>query len=205
MTSTDRAATTPRPVSDRDQAPGGASCGVRSPYPAPAPKGAEAPRSSPDPGGPADDRGVGPGVPTKGEEQQSPPTAEAAHATTRRRLRHSVPRTNRVCPRFSDTEWSLLQHAADRAELAPGGYTAAAALAAAASTDPNAAVANYRRGIQELMESNRQLGAVGNNLNQVAHFLNAGGQPANDLRQLLQRVEASIGAVDDAVAWMVRR
>ncbi|MFB8171446.1 plasmid mobilization relaxosome protein MobC, partial [Kitasatospora purpeofusca] len=67
------------------------------------------------------------------------------------------------------------------------------------------AVADYRRGIQELMESNRQLGAIGNNLNQVAHFLNAGGQPAADLRYLLDRVEGSIGAVDDAVAWMVRR
>ncbi|MFB7617759.1 MobC family plasmid mobilization relaxosome protein, partial [Kitasatospora sp. NPDC056181] len=158
-----------------------------------------------DPGGPADDRGAGPGVPTEGEEQQSSPTVEAVRAATRRRLRHSVPRTNRVCPRFSDAEWSQLQNAAARAELAPGGYTAAAALAAATSTDPNAAVADYRRGIQELMESNRQLGAVGNNLNQVAHFLNAGGQPAADLRELLQRVEASIGAVDDAVAWMVRR
>ncbi|MGF1425501.1 MobC family plasmid mobilization relaxosome protein [Kitasatospora sp. LaBMicrA B282] len=116
-----------------------------------------------------------------------------------------MPRTNRVCPRFSDAEWTLLQRAADRAELAPGGYTAAAALAAAASTDPSAAVADYRRGIQELMESNRQLGAVGNNLNQLTHFLNAGGQPATDLRHLLHRIEASITAVDEAVAWMVRR
>ncbi|MFJ3791519.1 MobC family plasmid mobilization relaxosome protein [Kitasatospora sp. NPDC090091] len=144
-------------------------------------------------------------MPTKGEEQQNPPPVDAVRAATRRRLRRSVPRTNRVCPRFSDSEWSVLQHAAEQAGLAPGGYTAAAALAAAASTDPNAAVADYRRGIQELMESNRQLGAVGNNLNQVAHFLNAGGQPVADLRQLLQRVEASIGAVDDAVARMVRR
>ncbi|MER7702375.1 MobC family plasmid mobilization relaxosome protein [Kitasatospora sp. NPDC097605] len=144
-------------------------------------------------------------MPTKGEEPQNPPPAEAARAATRRRLRQPVPRTNRVCPRFSDPEWSLLQHAAEQAGLAPGGYTAAAVLAAAASTDPNAAVADYRRGIQELMESNRQLGAIGNNLNQVAHFLNAGGRSAADLRHLLERIEASIGAVDDAVAWMVRR
>ncbi|WP_441245252.1 MobC family plasmid mobilization relaxosome protein [Kitasatospora sp. McL0602] len=144
-------------------------------------------------------------MPTEGEEQQNLPDAEAVRAATRRRLRQPVPRTNRVCPRFSDPEWSLLQRAADQAGLAPGGYTAAAVLAAAASADPNAAVADYRRGIQELMESNRQLGAVGNNLNQVAFYLNSGGQPAADLRQLLQRVEASIAAVDGAVAWMVRR
>ncbi|MGW4812503.1 MobC family plasmid mobilization relaxosome protein [Kitasatospora cineracea] len=146
-------------------------------------------------------------MPTKKKEgeQQGEPTAEAVRAATRRRLRQPVARTNRVCPRFSDPEWSLLQHAARQASLAPGGYAAAATLAAAASSDPNAAVADYRRGVQELMESNRQLGGIGNNLNQVAHFLNAGGQVAADLRQLLQRVEASIAAVDDAIAWMVRR
>ncbi|MFF4340540.1 MobC family plasmid mobilization relaxosome protein [Kitasatospora sp. NPDC001540] len=143
-------------------------------------------------------------MPTKKEEEQIESTAEAVRATTRRRRRQPVVRTNRVCPRFSDPEWSLLQHAARQASLAPGGYTAAV-LAAAASSDPNAAVADYRRGIQELMESNRQLAGIGNNLNQAAHFLDAGGQVAADLRQLLQRIEASISAVDDAIAWMVRR
>ncbi|MFD8703619.1 MobC family plasmid mobilization relaxosome protein [Kitasatospora sp. NPDC059648] len=144
-------------------------------------------------------------MPTTGEEPQQQPSAEAVRTVTRRRLRQSVPRTNRVCPRFSDTEWALLKRAADRAELAPGGYTAAAVLAAATSSDPNAAVADYRRGIQELMESNRQLGAAGNNLNQLTHYVNAGGQPGVELRQLLARVQESIDAVDEAVAWMVRR
>lgn len=55
------------------------------------------------------------------------------------------------------------------------------------------------------MESNRQLAAVGNNLNQVAHFLNSGGQPASDLRQLLLHVDTALAGVDDAVAWLVRR
>ncbi|TQF02033.1 MobC family plasmid mobilization relaxosome protein [Kitasatospora acidiphila] len=144
-------------------------------------------------------------MPSKGEEQQNPPAAEAVRAAARRRLRQSVPRANRVCPRFSDPEWSLLQQAAGQVGLALGGYTAAAAVAAAASADPNAAVADYRRGIQELMESNRQLGAVGNNLNQLAHYVNAGGQPGTELRQLLARIEASIDAVDEAVEWLVRR
>ncbi|WP_405361855.1 MobC family plasmid mobilization relaxosome protein [Kitasatospora sp. NBC_00085] len=140
-------------------------------------------------------------MPTTGEEPLHSARAEAA----RRRSRQSVPRTNRVCPRFSDAEWTLLQQAAQQAELAPGGYTAAAVIAAATSNDPTAAVADYRRGIQELMESNRQLGAVGNNLNQLAHYVNAGGQPGTGLRQLLARLGASIDAVDEAVAWMVRR
>ncbi|MFF2819421.1 MobC family plasmid mobilization relaxosome protein [Kitasatospora cineracea] len=130
----------------------------------------------------------------------------ATRATSRRRRpRHASQRRTCVSLRFSEAEWAAVQHAADLADLSPGGFSAAATLAAAASSDPTAAVADYRRGIQELMESNRQLGGIGNNLNQVAHFLNAGGQVAADLRQLLQRVEASIAAVDDAVAWMVRR
>ncbi|WP_435128750.1 plasmid mobilization relaxosome protein MobC [Actinacidiphila sp. bgisy144] len=98
-----------------------------------------------------------------------------------------------------------MQQAASAADLAPGGYAAAATLAAASSLNPTAAVADYRRGVQELMESNRQLAAVGNNLNQVAHFLNAGGQPATDLRRLLHRIDTALAGLDDAVAWLVRR
>jgi hypothetical protein len=113
-------------------------------------------------------------------------------------------RPYRVCPRFSEAEWDAVQAAAAQADLAPGSYTAAATLAAARSASPAAAVADYRRGIQELMESNRQLAAVGNNVNQIAHVLNAGGRPTADLWQLLRRVDAAIAAVDDAVARLVR-
>ena len=201
MTGTDPKATPPRAAGEPNQAPGGASCGVSHAYPAPAPKGTGAPRSVADPGGPATDRGVGPGVPT-GEGER--PAAVRA-ASRRRRPRHASQRRTCVSLRFSEAEWAAVQHAANLADLAPGGFSAAATLAAAASSDPTAAVADYRRGIQELMESNRQLGSIGNNLNQVAHFLNAGGQVDADLRQLLRRVEASIAAVDDAIAWMVRR
>ncbi|MFE2595999.1 plasmid mobilization relaxosome protein MobC [Streptomyces sp. NPDC059396] len=137
-------------------------------------------------------------------EEQPPPRA-SVRAAPRRRLRQSTLRPYRVCPRFSEAEWTAVQEAADAAGLAPGGYTAAATLAAAASTNPTAAVADYRRGVQELMESNRQLAAVGNNLNQVAHFLNSGGRPAGDLRKLLHRVDMALAGVDDAVAWLVRR
>lgn len=98
-----------------------------------------------------------------------------------------------------------MQQAAHAANLAPGGYAAAATLAAASSVNPSAAVADYRRGVQELMESNRQLAAVGNNLNQVAHVLNACGRPATDLRRLLHRIDTALAGVDDAVAWLVRR
>ncbi len=204
MTSNDPAATTPEPVRDLKTAPGGASCGVRDPYPALAPKGARASRSAADPGGPAAEREAGPGVPTT-QGNDTTPTAAATIAPRRRRLRQSVPRLNRVCPRFSDSEWTAVRTAAETTELEPGGYAAAAVLATAASNNPTAAIADYRRGVQELMESNRQLAAIGNNLNQIAHYLNAGGQPAADLQQLLHRVDDAITTVDEAVTWLVRR
>ncbi|MBM9508031.1 plasmid mobilization relaxosome protein MobC [Streptomyces sp. KK5PA1] len=137
-------------------------------------------------------------------EKQTLPTI-ATRVAPRRRPRQSALRPRRVCPRFSEDEWAAVQQAAHATGLAPGGFAAAATLAAATSTNPTAAVADYRRGVQELMESNRQLAAVGNNLNQVAHFLNAGGEPAIDLRRLLHRIDTAIGAVDNAVARLVRR
>jgi small-conductance mechanosensitive channel len=152
---------------------------------------------------PAAEREDGPGVPSG--EEQTPPSAAVRAASRRRRPRHSAQRRTCTSLRFSDAEWTAVQEAAAAADLAPGGYAAAATLAAATSTNPTAAVADYRRGVQELMESNRQLAAVGNNLNQVAHFLNAGGQPAADLRQLLHRIDTALATVDDAVAWLVRR
>ncbi len=203
MNANDPEVITSGPHSDPKTAPGGASCRVSSAYPAPAPKGAGAARSSVDPGGPADEREVGPGVPTQGQEPQ-PPTAPRA-TSRRRRLRQSVPRRTCTSLRFSEAEWTAVQEAANAADLAPGGYAAAATLAAANSANPTAAVADYRRGVQELMESNRQIAAVGNNLNQVAHYLNAGGQPAAELHQLLSRIEDALGHIDDAVAWLVRR
>lgn len=155
---------------------------------------------------PAAEREDGPGVPSGEEQPPLPPSPSAdVRAAPRRRLRQSSLRPHRICPRFSDAEWTAVQQAAHAADLAPGGYAAAATLAAATSTNPTAAVADYRRGVQELMESNRQLAAVGTNLNQVAHFLNAGGQPATDLRQLLHRIDTALAMVDDAVAWLVRR
>ncbi|MEE4543668.1 MobC family plasmid mobilization relaxosome protein [Streptomyces sp. V4-01] len=151
----------------------------------------------------AAEREDGPGVPSGEEQLPSNPAIRVA--SRRRRPRHSAQRRTCTSLRFSEAEWTAVQQAALAADLAPGGYAAAATLAAASSVNPTAAVADYRRGVQELMESNRQLAAVGNNLNQVAHFLNTGGQPAGDLRQLLHRIDTVLATVDDAVAWLVRR
>lgn len=203
MTVNDPAATAPEPSREPKTAIRAASCGVSSAYPAPAPKGAGAARSAAGPGVPAAKREDGPGVPSGGEEL--PQNTAVRAASRRRRPRHSAQRRTCTSLRFSEAEWTAVQQAAAAADLAPGGYAAAATLAAATSSNPTAAVADYRRGVQELMESNRQLAAVGNNLNQVAHFLNAGGQVATNLQQLLHRIDDALAGVDDAVAWLLRR
>ena len=203
MTASDPAADTRAEERNVNTAAGAASCGVSSAYPAPAPNGAGASRPTAGPGVPAAEREDGPGVPSGGEVLAS--SAAVRVASRRRRPRHSAQRRTRTSLRFSEAEWTAVLEAAAAADLAPGGYAAAATLAAATSINPIAAVADYRRGVQELMESNRQLAAVGNNLNQVAHFLNSGGQPATDLRHLLHRIDTALTGVDDAVAWLVRR
>jgi uncharacterized protein (DUF1778 family) len=174
-----------------NSAPGGASCGVRSPYPSSAPGVAEVPGAGAAPG-------VGPGAPTR--------SAEAGPARFRR-LRQPALRDHRVHPRFSDTEYDLLQRAATHCSMTLGGYTAEAALAAARAENPEAAIADYRRLVKELMAANRQLAAIGNNLNQLARHLNTGGTfPEQTAVQcLLTYVEAAIGRADDAVDHVIRR
>src|SRR5690606_30625331 len=127
-------------------------CRVRNPSPNPAP---------------GETGQTGPGVPVEGE-----PLAPA-----RRRLRQPEQREHRVCPRFSTSEYAALQQAAAASRMTTGGYLAEAGIAAARAENPEAAVADYRRAVQELMASNRQAAALGNNLNQLARHLNTTDGP----------------------------
>ncbi|MEU3786336.1 MobC family plasmid mobilization relaxosome protein [Streptomyces sp900129855] len=120
----------------------------------------------------------------------------------RRRLRDKQLRERRVHPRYNDDEFDLVQKAAALSRMQPGGYVAECALAAARAEDPTAAVADYRAMVKALMAANRQLGGIGNNLNQLTWHLNRDGAwPHPDtVQRLLDRVEASIAEVDTAVA-----
>lgn len=171
-----------------------ASCGVRSPYPASAPGEAEASGAEGTP------ESAGPGEPTEGETSQSSPSAPPEPAQ-RRRLREPQLREKRVHPRYNDDEFDLLQEAAGLSHMALGGYVAESSLAAARSDDPTAAVADYRAAVKALMDANRQLGMVGNNLNQLTRHLNEDGPwPHHDtVQRLLGRVEASIAELDNAI------
>lgn len=171
--------------------PGGASCRVRSPYPAPAPGEAE------DSGAEAAPVSAGPGEPTRGEATQS--------SMPRRRLREPTLREKRVHPRFSEEEFVLLQSAAHLSRMPVGGYVAETSLAAARSDDPTAAVADFRTMVRTLMAANGQLGMVGRNLNDLARHLNK-NRPwpeADIVWRLLRHIEASMTEVDVAVEHVI--
>ncbi|WP_460106967.1 plasmid mobilization protein [Streptomyces sp. YKOK-J1] len=153
------------------------------------------------PGAEGAPRSVGPGVPTEtGATRPSPHAAQTPKP--QRRLRQSRLRERRVHPRYSDSEFTDLAHAAALSRMQIGGYVAEASLAAARAEDPTAAIADYRAMVKALMAANRQLAWLGNNLNQLTwHLHKDGAWPEPDVvHRLLARVEASIADVDTAVA-----
>ncbi|MFD4786158.1 plasmid mobilization relaxosome protein MobC [Streptomyces sp. NPDC058459] len=144
---------------------------------------------------------AGPGEPTEtGDTCPSPHDAQTPKP--QRRLRQPRLRERRVHPRYSDSEFTDLAHAAALSRMQIGGYVAEASLAAARAEDPTAAIADYRAMVKALMAANRQLGGLGNNLNQLTwHLHKDGAWPEPDVvHRLLARVEASIGGVDTAIA-----
>ncbi|WTT05986.1 plasmid mobilization relaxosome protein MobC [Streptomyces sp. NBC_00090] len=120
-------------------------------------------------------------------------------------MREPTLREKRVHPRYSHDEFTLLATAARLSRMPVGGYVAETSLAAARSDDPTAAVADYRAMVKALMAANRQLAAVGRNLNQLNRHLNKDGVwPAPEMMaRLLERIEASVGDVDVAVAQVI--
>jgi hypothetical protein len=131
-----------------------------------------------------------------------PPSA--ADITRLHRERMSTPRRNRTHPCFSDSEWADLTTAASACHLQPGGYAAATTLLAARTSDPRAAIADTRRRLEELMESNRQLAAIGNNLNQVLLHLRPGDALHAMTAHTLHLTRAALDDVDSAaaeIAW----
>lgn len=180
---------------DLNSISGGASCRVRSPYPASAPMGAEASGAW---GAP---ESAGPGVPAGGE-ATAPLPSVPQKPVPRRRLRDKQLRERRVHPRYNDDEFALVESAASLSRMTAGGYVAECSLAAARAEDPAAAVADYRSMVKALMAANGQLGKVGGNLNQLVWHLNQDRpwpDPAS-VQRLLERIEASINEVDTAVA-----
>ncbi|MGK4906465.1 MobC family plasmid mobilization relaxosome protein [Streptomyces albus] len=100
---------------------------------------------------------------------------------TRRRKYQRRQRPHVRNTRFSDDELALVTAGAKAAGLTLAGFLARAALSAARDLERTAsAVAGEREVIAEFFAARRHLGRVGNNLNQVARTLNAGGQPEEE-------------------------
>lgn len=139
--------------------------------------------------------------PNRSRAANPPPAAEI---TRHHRLRMTAPRRNRTHPCFSDSEWADLIAAARVCHLKPGGYAAVAALLAARTADPRAAIADTRRQLEELMESNRQFAAIGNNLTQVLVHFRSDGILHAQAQHALRLLHMALDDVDTAalqIAW----
>ncbi|MEZ0065541.1 hypothetical protein ABIA32_001537 [Streptacidiphilus sp. MAP12-20] len=168
---------------DRETPNGGASSGVRSPYPGAAPVGAAGSAG-------VAEQVTGPGV----------PFLERA----RRRKREKQQRENRTHPRFSDAEWAAVTAAAKANDCKAGTFTALATLLAASHDDPRAAVADFRAGIQRLDEATTALDQVGSLLNQWTRYLHQGGTFTDAHARLLERIDKAVDRVETTAVRLVR-
>ena len=112
--------------------------------------------------------------------------------------RHGTPRRiHQIYVRCSQAEYDAIRAAAISVGLTPGGYAAEAALAAArASSLPTT---DRRDVVIELMTARAQLRRYGNNLNQAARVLNAGGDPPEWLKSAIALTDRVVHSIDKAV------
>jgi uncharacterized protein (DUF1778 family) len=98
--------------------------------------------------------------------------------------------------RCSDDEYAAFAAAAASSGLTPSGYAAEAAIAAAHSRldalpDPTL--------VRELLATRAQLRRYGNNLNQAARALNAGGQTPEWLEHAIALTNRAVATIDRTV------
>jgi len=115
-----------------------------------------------------------------------------------RHRRHLVDgRERRINVRLDAVEYTDVLAAAKRSGLTPSGFTAEVALAAArrAGQMPRDDV----EAVRELMATRAQLRRYGNNLNQAARMLNAGGGPPEWLESAIALTDRVVQRIDKAV------
>ena len=114
----------------------------------------------------------------------------------RRRLPGARPVRVNLC--LSDSEYRTVADAAHAAGLTPTGFVAEAVIAAAhGDASPSA---DERRGVVlELMQARAQLRRYGNNVNQAARVLNAGGQAPEWLAHAVALTNRVVRDIDKAV------
>lgn len=219
MTTVDPAATTGGEQRDPTTAPGGASCRIRRSY-GPSHALAPAPEEGGSPAGPrARAHGDQPGTRHQGapvtggeadrddhREQPSPSTPAFPDRKPRRRSRNPSERTRKTTTRLSDTEKAEIAAAAAQRNVTVARFLAAAGLAAARGSTTLHADERLDAAIDELAALRTALARIGNNINQIAYVLNAGGQPRpGELDHALAILLRLMARVDDAADALVRR
>jgi hypothetical protein len=108
----------------------------------------------------------------------------------------------RLTLRYSAAEYADIRAAAHAAGVTATSYAADAAIAAAQrrAGDVNGA---DRQVVLELLATRAQLRRYGNNLNQAARILNAGGDPPEWLTNAIALTDRAVQRVDRAVQGML--
>ncbi|WP_330457419.1 MobC family plasmid mobilization relaxosome protein [Streptomyces sp. NBC_00820] len=219
MTAHDPVASATGQQRDPTTAPGGASYRVRRSY---GPSYALAPAQE-DGGGPAGPRARAhedqpgnrhQGAPVTGgeadrddhREQSNPSTPAFPDRTPRRRTRNPKQRTHKTTTRLSDTEKTEITAAAQQRAVTVARFLAFAGLAAARGSTTLHTNEQFDAAIDELAALRTALSRIGNNINQIAYVLNAGGQPRpGELGHALGVLTRLLGRVDDAANDLVTR
>jgi hypothetical protein len=100
--------------------------------------------------------------------------------------------------RYDDAEYDVVASAASRAGMTPTGYAAHVALEAARGAKASTAQAD-REVLLELMACRAQLRRYGNNINQAARSVNAGGDPPAWLKNAMALTDRVVQGIDRAV------
>lgn len=121
-----------------------------------------------------------------------PPAVGGSRRGSERRQRRHVARL-----RLDEAEQAKLEERASAAGLSTGAYLRAAALGGAGvRARPRASVDR-----QLLARANADLNRVGNNINQIAHALNAGGDPPYLLADALADLRTVLSAFRRAAGY----
>ncbi|MFJ5879884.1 MobC family plasmid mobilization relaxosome protein [Kitasatospora cineracea] len=219
MTGTDPESTARRAAGGPNHAPGGASCRVRRSY---GPSYALAPAE--DGGGSlagprARAHGDQPGeqhqgAPLEGEAQDQPAVRDRQQPNVppfperkpRRRSREPSERTHKTTTRLSDSEKAEIAAAAAQRAVTVARFLAAAALAVARGSTTVHSNDRLDAAIDELAALRTALARIGNNINQIAHYFNAGGQPRDgELTYATAALIRTLARIDDAADTLVKK
>ncbi|MDQ8708245.1 plasmid mobilization relaxosome protein MobC [Streptomyces sp. LHD-70] len=139
-------------------------------------------------------------------EQPSPSTPAFPDRKPRRRSRNPSERARKTTTRLSDDEKTEIVAAAAQRGITVARFLAAAGLAAARGSTTLHSNERLDTAIDELAALRTALARIGNNINQIAHIHNSGGQPRpGELDHALNVLTHLLGRLDDAANGLVTR